>query len=208
MSEENHIRIALPDFCLVVLVGASGSGKTRFGRDHFLPTEVLSSDFYRGLVSDDESSQDATRDAFDALHFVASKRLAAQKMTVIDATNVQAFARKPLVQLARDYHVFPVAVVLDLPETVCRSRNEGRADRQFGPHVIGQQSKQLRQSLRRLKREGFRRVYVLRSEEEVGRVTVERERVWPNKRDEDGPFDIIGDVHGCAEELALIRRKN
>jgi protein phosphatase len=168
---------------------------------------VLSSDFFRGLVSDDENSQDATKDAFDTLHFVASKRLATQKLTVIDATNVQAFARKPLVQLARDYHVFPVAIVLDLPEAVCRGRNEGREDRQFGPHVIGQQIKQLRQSLRRLKREGFRRVYVLRSEEEVGRVAVERERVWPNKRDESGLFDIIGDVHGCGEELDALLAK-
>ena len=196
--------ISLPEVSLVVLVGASGSGKSTFAGTHFLPTEVLSSDFFRGLVSDDENSLDATDDAFAALHFVAARRLANMKLTVVDATNVQAFARKPLVQLARQHHVFPIAIVLDIPEQVCRQRNRERADRNFGEHVIGQQCKQLRHSLKALKREGFRRVHVLRSQEEVDQLTIEREKIWSNRRDECGPFDIIGDVHGCADELRLL----
>ena len=118
MGDES-IRIPLPEHCLVVLIGASGSGKSTFARDHFLPTEVLSSDYFRGLVSDDENDLAATNDAFEALHFVAAKRLGALKLTVVDATNVQAFARKPLLDLARQFHLLPIAIVLDLPERAC-----------------------------------------------------------------------------------------
>ena len=162
------MNIKIPDLSLVVLIGASGSGKSSFARAHFKPTEVLSSDFCRGLVSDDENNQAATTDAFDVLHYVAAKRLAAGRLTVIDATNVQVEARKPLVALAREYHCLPVAIVLDLPERVCLDRNASRPDRDFGPHVVRNHIKSLRQSLRGLEREGFRHVFVLRSADEVG----------------------------------------
>src|SRR5204862_4768780 len=153
----------MPELSLVVLVGASGCGKSTFARKHFKSTEVLSSDYCRGLVSDDENAQWATTDAFEVLHFIAGKRLAGGKVTVIDATNVQPEARKPLVQLARQYHCLPVAIVFDLPEKSCQERNATRPDRNFGPHVIRQQSQQLRRSIRRLEREGFRHVFVLRN---------------------------------------------
>src|SRR4051812_5036981 len=120
------MRITIPKLSLVVLIGASGSGKSTFARKHFLPTEVLSSDACRGLVSDDENSQAVTNDAFDVLHYIAAKRLALGKMTVVDATNVQLEARKPLVALARQYHCLPVAVVLTLPERLCQERNRLR----------------------------------------------------------------------------------
>lgn len=196
------MKITLPELSLVVLIGPSGAGKSSFARKHFKPTEVLSSDYCRGLVSDDENDQAATTDAFEVLHFIASKRLTAAKMTVIDATNVQEEARKPLVALARQYHCLPVAIVFDLPEKLCQDRNRGRPDRTFGPHVIRQQSQQLRRSLRKLQREGFRHAFTMSSAEEVEVAIVERQPLWNNRRAEHGPFDIIGDVHGCFEELA------
>src|ERR671930_616931 len=98
------MNLIIPELSLVVLIGASGSGKSTFARTHFRPTEVLSSDFCRGLVADDENDQSATGDAFDVLHYIAAKRLAAGRLTVVDATNVQPEARKPLVALARQYH--------------------------------------------------------------------------------------------------------
>src|ERR1700678_3622148 len=123
--------IKIPQLCLVTLVGVSGSGKTSFARRHFAPTEVISSDFCRGLVADDENDQSATKDAFDVLQYIAGKRLAAGRLTVIEATNVQSQARQPLIALAREHDVLPVAIVLDLPERVCAARNEARPDRQF-----------------------------------------------------------------------------
>src|SRR6516225_4933853 len=135
--------ISLPELCLVALVGPSGSGKSTFARRHFKPTEVLSSDFFRGLVSDDEMDQSASKDAFEALHFVAGKRLAAGRLTVLDATHVQRDARKQVIALAREYHVFPVAIVFNLPEDACRVHNAGRADRRVPPSVIHSQRTQL-----------------------------------------------------------------
>jgi protein phosphatase len=195
------LTFSIPNLSLVVLIGPSGSGKSTFARNHFLPTEVLSSDYCRGLVSDDENDQAATTDAFEVLHFIAAKRLAAGRLTVVDATNVQPEARQPLVALARKFHVLPVAIVFDLPEHVCHERNRNRADRDFGPHVIRQQRSQLRRSLKTLKREGFRHIFVLESAEEVAAATITRAPLWNDKRDEHGPFDFIGDVHGCGDEL-------
>ena len=138
------MNITVPALSLVVLIGPSGSGKSTFAGKHFQPTEVLSSDYCRGLVSDDENDQAATKDAFEVLHFIARKRLAAGRLTVVDATNVQAEARKPLVELAREAHVLPVAIVFNLPAKLCQERNRDRTDRNFGPHVVRQHSQQLR----------------------------------------------------------------
>lgn len=193
--------LTVPNLSLVLMVGASGSGKSTFARAHFKPTEVLSSDHYRGVVADDENDQEATGAAFEVLRFIAGKRLAAGRLTVIDATNVQQESRKPFVALAREHHVLPVAIVLDLPEKVCQARNAGRPDRAFGPHVVRNQIRDLRRSVRELHREGFRYVHVLSSPEEVAAAKIERQRLWNDKRDEHGPFDVIGDVHGCYDEL-------
>jgi protein phosphatase len=174
--------LTIPELSLIVLIGPSGCGKSTFARRHFKPTEVLSSDGFRGLVSDNENDQSATDDAFAALHFVAARRLARGNLTVVDATNVQPDARKPLVALAREYHVLPVAVVLDLPERVCHDRNRTRPDRDFGPHVVRNQKSQLHRSIRGLGREGFRHIHVLKSQEEVDAATIERQPLWNNRR--------------------------
>ncbi len=201
------MKITLPEFSLVVLVGVTGSGKSTFARKHFKPTEILSSDYYRGLVSDDENDQSATKDAFDVLHYIARKRLANKHLTVIDATNVQPEARKPLVSIAREYHCLPVAIVINIPERICHERNKERPDRDFGPHVIRNQSSQLKRALRGLKREGFRQIHILNNPEDVEVTTIERQPLWNDKRNEHGPFDIIGDIHGCATELELLLEK-
>ncbi len=194
-------KIKIPEVCLVVLIGPSGSGKSSFGRKHFSSTEVISSDFCRGLVSDDENDQTATEDAFNLLYYIVGKRLANQRLTVVDATNVQPQARKGLVALAREHHCLPVAIALHLDPKLCHARNQQRTDRQFGGHVVRHQAQQLRKSIRGLKREGFRNITILTSPEEVDAVSIERTRLWTNRRDEHGPFDIIGDIHGCYDEL-------
>jgi protein phosphatase len=195
------MRLEVPELSLVLLVGASGSGKSTFAGRHFLPTEVISSDFCRGLVSDDENDQAATKPAFELLHFIASKRMQAGRLTVVDATSVKREDRAPLVKLARSHHFLPVAIVFDLPERLCQDRNRSRPDRDFGPHVIRNQTRDLRRSLRSLRKEGFRQVHVLRSPEDADAATIERTPLWNNRKDEHGPFDIVGDVHGCCDEL-------
>jgi protein phosphatase len=195
------MKITVPELSLVLLVGPSGCGKSTFARQHFKPTEVLSSDYCRGLVSDDENDLTATQEAFEVLNFVARKRLAAGRLTVIDATNVQPDSRKPLVALAREFHVLPIAIVFDFPEKLCHERNRNRPNRDFGHHVVRNQAQQLRRSLRGLEREGFRGVHVFKSPEELEGLEIERQPMWTNRRSEHGPFDIIGDVHGCLDEL-------
>ena len=201
------MKLTIPELSLIVLIGASGSGKSTFARKHFQPFEVLSSDFCRGLVSNDENSQSASHDAFDVLHYIATKRLAAAKLTVIDATNVIPEDRKNLIKMAREYHYFPVAIVLNLPEQECHQRNQQRPDRQFGPHVVRRHVQNLRRSLRGLEKEGFRYVYVLNSLADIEAVEIQRQPLWNNRKFEHGPFDIIGDIHGCCDELEILLGK-
>jgi polynucleotide kinase-phosphatase len=200
--------LPVPDLSLVVLIGATGSGKSTFARNQFKPTQVLSSDACRALVADDENDQSASGDAFDVLHHIAGRRLAAGRLTVVDATSVQQESRKQLVQLAREHDVLPVAIVLDLPEEVCAARNATRPERATMPrHVIKRHRRELRRSLRGLEREGFRKVHVLRSEEEVENAQVVLERRYNDLKHLTGPFDIIGDVHGCRSELETLLAK-
>jgi protein phosphatase len=198
------MNLTVPELSLVVLVGVSGSGKSTFARRHFAPTQVLSSDACRGLVADDENDQAATPDAFDVLQYIAGKRLRAGRLTVVDATNVQPESRRSLIELAKQHDVLPVAIVLDVPEQVCVERNAGRADRDFPATVIRRQRSQLRRSLRGLAKEGFRKVHVLRSVEEAEAATIDYERAYNDRRELTGPFDLVGDVHGCASELRTL----
>ncbi|MGC0337203.1 polynucleotide kinase-phosphatase [Streptomyces sp. SLBN-8D4] len=210
MTETQRTGRTLPitDLSLVVLVGASGSGKSTFARRHFKPTEVISSDFCRGLVSDDENDQGATKDAFDVLHYIAGKRLAAGRRTVVDATSVQSDSRRQLIDLARQYDVLPIAIVLDVPEEVCAERNAARTDRADMPiRVIKRHIRELRRSIRHLEREGFRKVHVLRGVADIEQATVVTEKRFNDLTHLTGPFDIVGDIHGCAVELESLLGK-
>ncbi|MEV0620636.1 polynucleotide kinase-phosphatase [Nonomuraea sp. NPDC050404] len=199
--------ISVPELSLVVLVGVSGSGKSTFARRHFKPTQVISSDFCRGLVADDENDQSATPAAFDLLHHIVGVRLARGLLTVVDATNVQYAARRSLIDLARKHNVLADAIVLDVPEEVAIERNAGRPDRDFGPGVVIRQRKDLRRSLGKISNDGFRRVHVLRGLEEIDRTEITYEKAWSDKTELTGPFDIIGDVHGCRSELETLLRE-
>ncbi|GLZ04535.1 polynucleotide kinase-phosphatase [Actinomadura sp. NBRC 104412] len=194
--------IRIPEMGLVVLVGVSGSGKSHFARKHFTPTQVVSSDHCRAMVSDDENDQTATGDAFDLLHYIVRKRLRRGLLTVVDATNVQPRSREPLLRIAKDHDVLSVAIVLDVPERVAAERNAARADRAgLPPHVIPRQRRELRRGLRALQSREFKRSYVLTGTEEIDAATIVYEKAWNDRRDLTGPFDIVGDVHGCRAEL-------
>ncbi|MEV7969874.1 polynucleotide kinase-phosphatase [Sphaerisporangium sp. NPDC088356] len=195
--------ISVPKLSLVLLVGVSGSGKSTFARRHFKPTQVISSDFCRGLVADDENDQEATPDAFDVLHYIVGTRLRRGLFTVVDATNVQWEARRKLVELAKSHDVLVDAIVLDVPEEVAVARNALRPDRAFGAHVITRQRKDLRRSLSKISRDGFRRVHVLRGEA-IDDTTITYEKAWTDRRELTGPFDFVGDVHGCRAELETL----
>jgi len=193
--------LEIPELSLVALVGVSGSGKSTFARRHFRPTQVLSSDACRGLVADDENDQSATPAAFALLHHIAGIRLRAGRLTVVDATNVKPEDRASLVRLAREHDVLPVAIVLDVPEGECLARNAARPDRDLAAGVVRRQRADLRRGLRGLSREGFRKVHVLDGTEEVERAVITYEKQYNDRRGDTGPFDVVGDVHGCRTEL-------
>ncbi|MDR0669492.1 MAG: AAA family ATPase, partial [Treponema sp.] len=201
------MRIELPELCLVALVGASGSGKSTFAKNHFKPTQVLSSDFFRGLVSDDETDQGATNAAFDSLYYVAAKRLDAGRLTVIDATNVQKKARDQVLRFAREQNVLAAAIVFDMPQSLCIERNKARPDRNFGPHVVQSHARELKRGIKNLRKEGFRFVYTFTTPDEAEAAEITWTKLWNDKKDETGPFDIIGDVHGCYDELCALLEK-
>ena len=201
MTDAPGQELGVPELSLVVLIGVSGSGKSTFAAAHFRRTEVISSDFCRGLVADDENDQAATPQAFQLLHYIAGLRLAAGRLTVVDATNVQPAARRELIALAREHDVLATAIVLDVPEQTCLARNAARPDRDFGAAVIRRQGDQLRRGLKGLRREGFTTVHTLRGEQAIAAARITRTRLYSDLRHEAGPFDVIGDIHGCRAEL-------
>lgn len=195
------MQLNLPELALVLLIGPSGAGKSTFAHKHFRPTEVLSSDACRAMISDDENDQLVTPEAFELLYYIAEQRLRYGRFTVIDATHVQRDWRKGALELAKTYHVPVAAIVLDLPEEVCLAQNRLRTHRVLEDSVIQQHHQQLQQSLAGIDQEGFYRIFRLQSREAVAAAAIHRERARSNRKAEKGPFDIIGDVHGCFEEL-------
>jgi len=198
------LELAIPEPSLVILVGASGSGKSTFARRHFRPTEVVSSDACRAMVVDDENDQSANAAAFAILHLIVAKRLAARRLTVVDATNVRGPARARLRAIARDNDLPAIAIVFDLPDQVLLDRWAARTDRRMGADVLAQQRDQLRRSADGLRSGAFAAVHVLRSVGQVDAAAIRRDSLPVDLRVRSGPFDVIGDVHGCRSELAAL----
>ncbi|MBE9561697.1 MAG: AAA family ATPase [Proteobacteria bacterium] len=201
------MEIKIPELSLVLLIGVSSSGKSTFAKQHFKKTEVLSSDNCRAMIADNAVDQSVTKEAFSVLHFIAAKRLAIGKLTVIDATNVQSKARRSLLRLAKKYHVTTLAIVFNLPEKLCQTRKQQRPDRNFGLEIIQKQHYDLQYSLRNLKHEGFKQITILNSIAKIDKSEIKLIPLACNMRDVTGPFDIIGDIHGCFDELLILLQK-
>ena len=201
-----HTGPGIAEGTLVVLIGPSGSGKSTFAQKHFTPTQIVSSDACRAMVADNEADQAATMAAFAVLHCIVDQRLRAGRLTVIDATNVQAKARRPLLELAVRYHRPCMAIVFELPPQVCKERNRQRQDRVIGDFVVDRQCSQAPVSADILSHEGFDPVIVLHSSEEADAFGVPARPSPFMWRDKTGSFDVIGDVHGCCDELLSLLR--
>ena len=166
--------LLLPADALVLLVGVAASGKTTFAQRHFAPTENLSADSLRAIIADDAFAQGATDDAFDLLHRILAMRLRRGRLTVVDATNVEEWARAELLAAARRHRRPAVAIVLDLPLAVALERNATRAVPRPPPAALRRQHRWLTGSIPTLGTEGFAAVHFLRSAEEIDRARVDR----------------------------------
>lgn len=197
---------SFPKDALVVLIGPSGSGKTTFARRHFALTQILSSDACRAMVADDEADQSATVAAFTVLHCVLEQRLRSGRLTVVDATSVQAKARRPLLESAKRFRRPTVAILFDLPPAVCKDRNHQRPDRLVEDRVVDRQHATAPANADILRHEGFDIVFVIRSQAEADafdRQDPPSPTAWLHR---PGSFDIVGDIHGCCNELLSLFR--
>ncbi len=200
------MKMQLPNSSLILLIGATGSGKSTFAAQHFLPTEIVSSDRCRGLVSDDDNDQKATQDAFELLDAIVSIRLRAGKLTVVDATNLRAEDRKHLKGLAREHDSLTSVILFDTPKQICLDRTRERSDRDMDPRVVLRHISLFNQASRDVRNERYHRVYRLTLERQEDSEIV-RTPLWNDRTDLRGPFDIIGDLHGCADELEALLAK-
>ncbi len=196
--------LVIPTPSLVVLIGAAGSGKSTFARHWFPTTATVSSDACRAMVADDESDQSATGDAFDLVHLLVHKRLHRRRLTVVDATNVQAVGRRPLLDLARRHHLPVIALVFDASLETCRARAASRGGRVVPDAVIERQIADLAQALPQLPDEGYRAIHHIDPDVDPRMLDVRLEPLASNRPERRGPFDIIGDVHGCGDELEAL----
>lgn len=126
--------LPLPAGAFCALIGPPGAGKSSLARQHFKPTEIVSSDFCRALVADDENDQNASGDAFEVLHLIVDKRLARGRLTVIDATNLRD-DRPWLLARARHWQRPTTAVLFDVPLATVQAQNAGR-DRVVPSEVV------------------------------------------------------------------------
>ena len=166
--------VSLPADALVLLIGIAGSGKSTFAARHFRDTEVLSSDRLRAAITDDPHAQGATDDAFDLLHRILELRLRRARLTVVDATNVEGWARAELLGAARRHRRPAVAIVLDLPIDEALRRNLARPLPRPPAVALRRQARWLADSLPELEREGFAAVHRLTSADAVDRTRVVR----------------------------------
>ena len=166
--------LSLPADAMVVLIGPSGSGKSTFAARHFVSSEILSSDALRAMVADDANDQTATDAAFELLHTILAMRLGRRRLTVVDATSVEGWARERLLSVARRIGRPSAAIAFDLPLVTCLQRNEMRSDRRLPPAAIRRQHARMRASLDGLAAEGFEPIVVLTTPEAVEELKVER----------------------------------
>jgi len=200
------MEIEIPEFCLIMLVGCSGSGKTSFAARHFRETEIVSSDHCRALICDDENDQNVNEAAFELVHFIVERRLAARKLTVVDATSLEESSRQELRKLAKEHHAVVIAVVLTVCLKELKARLAARPDRHFPAEVLERQFKLMERSKHRLEKEGFRHVHLLEGNN-IQTAVFSRRKMRPDWSHVPGPFDLIGDVHGCIHELKLLLAK-
>src|SRR5579863_10426372 len=113
------IKITVPRRTLLVLCGPAGSGKSTFAAQRFIPTSIVSSDYCRAMICDDETNQQVNRDTFDLFYYIIHKRLFQGRLTIADSTALQANARQALIEIARRYQYHCSLFVFNMSLETC-----------------------------------------------------------------------------------------
>jgi protein phosphatase len=151
----SQVTVEIPEPSLILLIGASGSGKSTFAAKHFRATEVVSSDRFRAMLVDDEADQSISKEAFAILHQIARIRLEHQRLTVIDATNLTEAARQPLLEMARQTSTPCVAIVFNFSLATLHANNRARPARAIPDQAVEEQAARLTRTMSRLETEGY-----------------------------------------------------
>ncbi|MFC4100785.1 polynucleotide kinase-phosphatase [Paenibacillus xanthanilyticus] len=222
-QQETRRTIRLPHAGIVLLVGPSNSGKTtllaRLVREGaLLATETVSSDQFRMLVGDDEfidwrgrpkleadvlyaAYQLVSEQAFAALENVLEMRCRFGKLTVVDATHLYPDDRNNYIEIARRHHVPVMALALDVPEETLLARDAWR-EHPRGRQRVKQQAQLFKRALRSLKSEAFDASYIVK-DAALADIRIERKRN-PLQLELGAGIDIIGDIHGCFDEMMAL----
>ncbi|HEX2900398.1 MAG TPA: polynucleotide kinase-phosphatase, partial [Bacteroidia bacterium] len=198
------MEIKLPDFVLVLLVGPSGSGKSHFAETHFPAAEVIAQRQFEAMLSDDGSDEALHEETLKLMHQAIELRLKYKKACVVDAPLLTQDSRKELRRLSKKYHCKAVAIVFQIPAQVCITRNAKRSDGDPGAQLVRSQMGKMERIGKDLEEEGFKSQFLIGPEQDASSIFLTRSRMRSDRRQDRGPFDIIGDVHGCFEELMAL----
>ena len=156
---------------IVVLCGPAACGKSTFAERHFRPTQIISSDWARAHVCDDERDQRFNAQTFALVHFLVEQRLTVNRLCVVDSTALSAQARKELLDLAAKYQVPTTLILFNMPLETCIERDEKR-ERSLGRAVIERQYQAFEQSKATIRQEGFDQVVEFR-DGDLGKIQIE-----------------------------------
>ena len=156
---KKSLRLVRPS--IIVLCGPAGCGKSTFAEQHFRTTQIISSDWARARVADDERDQRYNLQAFALVHFLIEQRLTLNRLCVVDSTALTPLDRKELVGLARKYQVPTTLLVFNVPLQTCIERDEKR-ERSVGRPVVERQYQAFEQSKEAIPQEGFDQVVVFK----------------------------------------------
>ncbi len=167
--------IKIPEKCVIAIIGAPKSGKSTFANKYFQSDEIVSSDML-GITNQ-------------------------QNITVFDDRNISKIDRQRIINVAKRTNREAIAIILDLPIEVLLERNKKLPYPKPKNKEIISLSKNIKDVEKTILEESFAKVYVLNSQEEIDELEIIREKLPCNKKDINGPFDIIGDIHGCNKPL-------
>lgn len=204
----NRDPIDVPEPALVVLIGPAGAGKSTLATRLFARSEVLSSDALRAALSGNEADQRATRPAFRILHREVRERLAAGRLVVVDATNVEPAARAVLRRLAAAAAVPAVAIVIRLPPSDVHDRNRRRAGRVVPADVVDRHLARLDRLgtdpatiVTRLRAEGFAAIHVLSSAADIDAFAIRRVASVPEAATDSASSGVGDPAEGPRSQL-------